>query len=78
MDLRKAITRTITYTNVKVEENDGTVVEYVVQGATTVLKELKKVLKNREEDTIPNVSIEVVEEKRAISIEDFIKYSELV
>ena len=75
MNLRQAITRNITYTIVSVSYISGEHYHYIVYGKTTVTKEMKKILKEIEFDTIPMVSCHTVTEKRAISLENFINNS---
>lgn len=77
MNLRNAITRTITYTEVEVTNKEG-VDKYVVYGKTTPKKELKKILNNIEGDEIPTITTNTITEKRALSLEDFIKASEVI
>lgn len=78
MNLRKAVTRKITYTIVKVEY-EFTKEEYIVIGETDSVKELKKILnKNKNTSYIPKVECKVVSEKRAMTIQNFIKNSILI
>ena len=74
MNLRQCITRNITYTEVTVSYN-GESTSYYVYGETTPTKELKKILRDGNLETIPNIVCEVVTEKRAISLENFINNS---
>ena len=74
MNLRQCITRNITYTEVTVSYN-GESSSYYVYGETTPTKELKKILRDRNLETIPNIVCEVFTEKRAISLENFINNS---
>lgn len=76
INLRKAITRTLTISNVTLQDGE-TITNYTVLGETTPIKELKKHLKEGKE-TIPTISVETITEKRAITVEDFIKHSVLV
>lgn len=78
MDLRKAITRTITFTEVTTTL-EGETYNYVVQGETTPAKEMKKYLRdNKEVQALPVIVCHTVTEKRAISIEDFISNSIII
>lgn len=77
MDLRKAITRNITYSKVSVSF-EGENQEYTVYGETTAPKEMKKVLKDYKGKDIPQITVDVITEKRAITIDDFIKYSQII
>ena len=77
-NLRKMITRNITYSIVTVKWNDDFWNdEYFVYGTTSVKSELKKILKNESYpiDETPNITIKQVTEKRAIDIDNFIKHS---
>ena len=74
MNLRQCITRNITYTEVTVSYN-GESTSYYVYGETTPTKELKKILRDGNLETIPNIVCEVFTEKRAISLENFINNS---
>ena len=74
MNLRQCITRNITYTEVLVS-HDGESTSYYVYGETTPTKELKKILRDGNLETIPNIVCEVFTEKRAISLENFINNS---
>ena len=46
-----------------------------VYGKTTLAKEMKKILKEMEFETIPMITCHTVTEKRAISLENFINNS---
>ena len=74
MNIRQAITRNVTYTNVTVSYN-GEHYDYIVYGKTTLAKEMKKILKEMEFETIPMITCHTVTEKRAISLENFINNS---
>ena len=74
MNIRQAITRNVTYTNVSVSYN-GEHYDYIVHGKTTLAKEMKKILKEMEFETIPMITCHTVTEKRAISLENFINNS---
>ena len=74
MNIRQAITRNVTYTNVTVSYN-GEHYDYIVYGKTTLAKEMKKILKDGKLETIPNIVCETFTEKRAISLENFINNS---
>ena len=74
MNIRQAITRNVTYTNVSVSYN-GEHYDYIVHGKTTLAKEMKKILKVMDVETIPLITCQTVTEKRAISLENFINNS---
>ena len=74
MNIRQAITRNVTYTNVSVSYN-GEHYDYIVHGKTTLAKEMKKILREKEFETIPLITCHTVTEKRAISLENFINNS---
>ena len=74
MNIRQAITRNVTYTNVTVSYN-GEHYDYIVHGKTTLAKEMKKILKAMDFETIPLITCQTVTEKRAISLENFINNS---
>lgn len=81
MNLRQSITRKITYTKVIVKyKKDDEVIkdEYIAYGKTTPAKEMKKLLKNSEFETLPVIVCNTVTEKRAISLENFLKYSIII
>ena len=71
------IKRKITYSEVTVTF-DGKSYTYIVYGATTPSKEMKKVLKDYKGEEIPRISVTTVTERRAISLENFIKNSILI
>ena len=78
MNTRKLINRNITYSIVTVKFKDSFWDnEYYVYGTTSIKTELKKVLKNESypTDETPIITIKQVTEKRAIDIDNFIKYS---
>jgi hypothetical protein len=68
------IKRNITYSEVIVSYG-GISYSYFVYGETNPRKEMKRVLKNSEGEEIPRITVITVTEKRAISLENFIKYS---
>lgn len=74
MNLRQSIKRKITYSEVIVTY-EGKSYSYLVYGETTPKKEMKKVLKDYKGEEIPRITVITVTEKRAISLENFIKYS---
>ena len=74
MNIRQAITRNVTYTEVTVSY-DGEHYDYIVYGITTVAKEMKKILREKELETIPVIVCHTITEKRAISLENFINNS---
>ena len=74
MNIRQAITRTLTYSKVTVTV-EGETITYVVNGATTVKAEMLKFLKDYDGAEMPSISIEVFTEKRAMSLEEFISNS---
>jgi hypothetical protein len=78
MNIRQSITRNITYSNVTVSRVAEEPKIYTVYGETTPTKEMKKYLKSAIDGEIPTITVETVTEKRAISIEDFIKNSILI
>jgi len=49
-----------------------------VYGETTPKKEIKKVLKDYKGEEIPKITVTTVTEKRAISLDNFIKDSILI
>ena len=75
MNIRQAITRNVTYTIVSVSYISGEHYNYIVYGKTTETKEMKKILKKKEFETIPLITCQTVTEKRAISLENFINNS---
>lgn len=77
MNLRQSITRNVTYTEVTVSY-EGEHYDYIVHGRTTEAKEMKKILREREFETIPVIVCHTVTEKRAISLENFINNSILI
>lgn len=77
MNLRQAITRNITYTEVLVS-HDGENTSYYVYGETNAAKEMKKILRDGKLETIPTIVCHTVTEKRAISLENFINNSIIV
>ena len=77
MNLRQSITRNVTYTEVTVSY-EGEHYDYIVHGRTTAAKEMKKILREREFETIPVIVCHTVTEKRAISLENFINNSILI
>ena len=74
MNLRQAITRNVTYTEVTVSY-EGEHYDYIVHGRTTAAKEMKKILREKKLDTIPVIVCHTDTEKRAISLENFINNS---
>ena len=74
MNIRQSITRNVTYTEVTVSY-EGEHYDYIVHGRTTVAKEMKKILREKELETIPVIECNTVTEKRAISLENFINNS---
>ena len=74
MNIRQAITRNITYSEVTVSF-EGESQTYLVYGETTPKKEMKKVLKAYEGEEIPTITVHTVSEKRAISLDNFIENS---
>ncbi len=74
MNLRQAITRNVTYTEVTVSY-EGEHYDYIVHGRTNAAKEMKKILREKEFETIPVIECNTVTEKRAISLENFINNS---
>lgn len=77
MNIRQAITRNITYSEVTVSL-EGESQSYIVYGATTPAKEMKRVLKDYKGCHVPIISVHTVTEKRAISIENFINNSIII
>lgn len=77
MNLREMIKRKITYSEVTVSfEEQG--YSYLVYGETTPKKEMRKILKDNKGEEIPIIKVTTVTERRAISLEDFIKNSILI
>lgn len=74
MNIRQSITRNITYSIVTVSF-EGESQNYIVYGATTPTKEMKRVLKDYKGEDIPVITVETRTEKRAISLENFIDNS---
>lgn len=70
------VTRTITYTIVKLIFGEREE-EYIVNGKTTVGKEMKKYLKNNQTN-LPKIEVKEVIEKREMSLQKFIENSEIV
>lgn len=68
--------KNIKYSLVKVE-NEGVENFYYVYGHTTPVDEAKKLLKNSDMKSIPKIQVVQYNEKRRISLEDFIKFSEI-
>ena len=77
MNIRQAITRNVTYTEVTVSF-EGESQTYLVYGETTPKKEMKRVLKDYKGDDVPVIVCHTVTEKRAISIENFINNSIII
>jgi hypothetical protein len=71
------IKRKITYSEVMVSY-EGKNYSYIVYGVTTPKKEMKKVLKDYKGEEIPRITVITVTEKRAISLENFIKNSIII
>ena len=74
MNIRQSITRNVTYTEVTVSY-EGEHYDYIVHGRTTVAKEMKKILREKELETIPVIECNTEKKKRAISLENFINNS---
>jgi hypothetical protein len=73
------IKRKITYSEVIViYEGKDTGYAYLVYGETSPSKEMRKILKDNKGEEIPIIKVITVTEKRAISLENFIKYSILI
>ena len=77
MNLREMIKRKITYSKVIVTY-DGKSYSYLVYGETTLKKEMRKILKDNKGEEIPIITVHTVTERRAISLENFIKNSILI
>lgn len=78
MNLRQSITRNITYSKVAISTKEEAKA-YYVHGDTTVAKEMKKYLKENPNVTeIPTITVFGFTEKRAISLDNFLNYSELI
>ena len=77
MNIRQAITRKITYSEVTVSF-EGESYTYIVYGTTTPKKEMKRVLKDYKGEDVPVITVHTVTEKRAISIENFINNSIII
>lgn len=78
MNIRQAITRNITYSEVTINFKDSDKT-YFVYGETTPKKEMKKFLKDYEGDELPqSIIVHSVTEKRAISLENFINHSIII
>jgi len=94
LNLREMIKRKITYSEVIVsyEGKSYSYIVYgvttpkkemkkvlnIVYGVTTPKKEMKKVLKDYKGEEIPRITVITVTERRAISLENFIKNSILI
>lgn len=76
INLRKAITRTLTLSTVTVATKED-ITSYTVIGETTPKKELKKFLKGDSEE-IPTIEVETRTEKRAITLEKFLENSIII
>ena len=74
MNIRQAITRNVTYTEVTVSY-EGEYYDYIVHGITTAAKEMKKILREKKLETIPVIACHTVTEKRAMTLENFINNS---
>ena len=77
MNIRQAITRNITYSEVTVSF-EGESQTYLVYGGTTPKREMKKVLKDYQGEDVPVITVHTVTEKRAISLENFINNSIII
>lgn len=77
MNIRQAITRNITYSEVTVSF-EGESQTYIVYGVTTPTKEMKRVLKDYKGNDVPVITVHTVTEKRAISLENFINNSIII
>lgn len=77
MNIRQAITRNVTYSEVTASF-EGESYTYIVYGATTPKKEMKRVLKDYKGEDVPVITVHTVTEKRAISIENFIQHSIII
>lgn len=74
MNIRQAITRTLTYSKVTLSV-EGETQNYLVSGYTTVKTEMMKFLKNYDGEEMPVIEIEHFTEKRAMTLESFISNS---
>lgn len=74
MNIRQSITRNVTYTEVTVSY-EGEHYDYIVHGVTSEAKEMKKILREKQLETIPEINCKTITEKRAISLENFINNS---
>jgi len=77
LNLREMIKRKITYSKVKVAFEKHSY-NYLVYGATTPSREMKKLLKDHKGEEIPTITVDTVTEKRAISLENFINNSIII
>lgn len=77
MNIRQAITRNVTYSEVTVSF-EGESQTYIVYGVTTPTKEMKRVLKDYKGNDVPVITVHTVTEKRAISLENFINNSIII
>lgn len=77
MNLRNNVTRVVEYARVIVNNDDDTFT-YFVKGKTDVNTEMKRYLRKHDISKFPTITVENLKEKRTMSLENFIKNSEVV
>ena len=76
--LEEKIIKKINYAIINFTDNEGKEVKNIVYGKSNINKTIKEIVEKYDLINSANIDVKIITERRAISLEHFLKYSEVL
>ena len=76
--MEEKIIKKINYAIINFTDNEGKEVKNIVYGKSNINKTIKEIVEKYELIISANIDVKIITERRAISLEHFLKYSEVL
>ena len=76
--MEEKIIKKINYAIINFTDNEGKEVKNIVYGKSNINKTIKEIVEKYELINSANIDVKIITERRAISLEHFLKYSEVL
>ena len=76
--MEEKIIKKINYAIINFTDNEGKEVKNIVYGKSNINKTIKEIVEKYELINSANIDVKIITERRAISLQHFLKYSEVL
>lgn len=76
--MEEKIIKKINYAIINFTDNEGKEVKNIVYGKSNINKTIKEIVEKYDLINSANIDVKIITERRAISLEHFLKYSEVL